>query len=167
VENILQRTKTKHIGLFGTSGTINSKTYPLEFAKTDPDVVVNGCACPMWVPLVENGEYDSPGADYFIEKKVNELMEMDPLIDTIILGCTHYPFLTESIRKVIGDRDVAIIDPSPAIAARVEQLLVRDDLRADNTHTPSYEFLSAADDEYVSKMEQFANRIFDSNYERK
>lgn len=124
VENILQRTKTKHIGLFGTSGTINSKTYPLEFAKTDPEVVVNGCACPMWVPLVENGEYDSPGADYFIEKKVNELMEMDPLIDTIILGCTHYPVLQHKIEKYVPS-NVTVVPQGKIVADSLKDYLCR------------------------------------------
>ncbi len=124
VENILQRTKTKHIGLFGTSGTINSNTYPLEIAKTDPEVVVNGCACPMWVPLVENGEYDSPGADYFIEKKVNELMEKDSLIDTIILGCTHYPLLLHKIEKYVPS-NVTIVSQGKIVADSLRDYLNR------------------------------------------
>lgn len=124
VENILQRSKTKHIGLFGTTGTINSNTYPLEFAKTDPEVVVNGCACPMWVPLVENGEYDSPGADYFIEKKVNELMEKDSQIDTIILGCTHYPLLLPKIEKYVPSH-VAIVSQGKIVADSLRDYLNR------------------------------------------
>lgn len=124
VEDILQRSKTKHIGLFGTTGTINSNTYPLEFAKTDPDVVVNGCACPMWVPLVENDEYDSPGADYFIEKKVNELMEKDSQIDTIILGCTHYPLLLPKIEKYVPS-NVAIVSQGKIVADSLRDYLNR------------------------------------------
>ena len=99
VEAIGNLTKTRHVGLVGTTGTVQSLSYPMEVNKLFPDVVVTGEACPMWVPLVENGEHDSPGADYFVEKQLNHLFATDPEIDTLVLGCTHYPLLLNKIRK--------------------------------------------------------------------
>ena len=98
VEAVGDITRTRHIGIMATQGTIRSHTYELELAKLHPDITVTGEACPMWVPLVENYEYDSPGADYFVQKNVNHLLERDPQIDAIILGCTHFPLLYHKIR---------------------------------------------------------------------
>ncbi|MGL4519091.1 MAG: glutamate racemase [Phocaeicola sp.] len=88
-----------HVGVLATSGTILSHSYELEIEKLHPTLKVTGEACPMWVPLVENREYDSPGADYFIQQHIERLLSRDPAIDTIILGCTHYPLLWNKIRK--------------------------------------------------------------------
>lgn len=99
VEALDELTETRHVGLLATSGTIKSLSYPLEIKKLYPDITVTGEACPMWVPLVENGELDNVGTDYFVQKHVENLMARDPEIDTIILGCTHYPLLYDKIRK--------------------------------------------------------------------
>ncbi len=99
VECIGSLTKTKHVGILGTVGTIKSESYPIEIHKLWPDVQVTGYACPMWVPLVEYNEFTGEGADYFIKKDIDGLLSQDPDIDTIILGCTHYPLLWEKIRK--------------------------------------------------------------------
>lgn len=98
-ECIGQLTKSRHIGILATSGTIKSESYLMEIHKLFPDVTVTGEACPMWVPLVENNEYHSKGADYFVQKHINQILEKDPDIDTLILGCTHYPLLMEKIRQ--------------------------------------------------------------------
>lgn len=98
-ESISTLTKSRHVGVLATSGTIKSESYLLEIKKLFPDITVTGEACPMWVPLVENNEYNSQGADYFIRKHINQLLEKDPLIDTLVLGCTHYPLLMEKIRE--------------------------------------------------------------------
>lgn len=92
-------TKTRHIGILATTGTVNSSSYTLEVQKLFPDITVCGEPCPMWVPLVENNEYDKDGADYFVQKHISQLLEKDPEIDTIILGCTHYPLLLNKIKK--------------------------------------------------------------------
>lgn len=92
-------THNGHIGVLATEGTIKSESYNLEILKLFPDCKVTGLACPMWVPLVENGEYDKPSADYFVKERIDALLAIDPFIDTIILGCTHYPLLMEKIRK--------------------------------------------------------------------
>lgn len=94
-------TKTGHIGVLGTSGTIASDSYPIEIAKFYPKLKVVQEACPMWVPLVENNEFENEGADFFIQKNINSLLSKDKNIDTIILGCTHYPLLIKKIKKYL------------------------------------------------------------------
>ncbi len=91
--------KTGHVGVLGTTGTITSNSYPIEIEKFFPDLVVSQEACPMWVPLVENNEFESAGADYFIEKHIKGILAKDNQIDTIILGCTHYPLLINKIKQ--------------------------------------------------------------------
>lgn len=99
VEAVCQLTQSRHVGVLATQGTINSQSYALEIEKLAPDIVVTGEACPMWVPLVENYEFDSPGADYFVKKRIEGIMRRDPHIDTLVLGCTHYPLLMNKIVK--------------------------------------------------------------------
>lgn len=101
IEEVGEITHTRHVGILATAGTIRSQSYPLEIKKIYPDIVVSGQACPMWVPLVENKEAEAPGADYFVKKYIEELMNKDPLIDTLILACTHYPILLEKIKKYV------------------------------------------------------------------
>ena len=99
VECIGDITQSRHIGVLATAGTIKSESYPLEIHKLFPDIQVSGMACPMWVPLVENNESQNEGADYFIRKYIDQLLSKDPEIDTMILGCTHYPILLPKIQK--------------------------------------------------------------------
>ena len=101
VEVIPQRTRTKHIGVLATPGTVASESYVIELLKQDPTLIVTQQACPMWVPLIESGEHLSDGADYFVEKYLTKLLTRDPLIDTIILGCTHYPLLQPKIEALL------------------------------------------------------------------
>lgn len=96
-------TRSRHVGVLATEGTIKSGSYKLEIQKLHPDIQVSGVACPFWVPLVEYNEADSPGADYFVKKRIDEIMRKDPLIDCIILGCTHYPLLMPKILKYLPD----------------------------------------------------------------
>lgn len=95
-------THSRHVGILATEGTIRSESYNLEIKKFFPDIKVTGVACPFWVPLVEYNEADSPGADYFVKKRLDQLLSLDPAIDTIILGCTHYPLLLPKILKYVG-----------------------------------------------------------------
>lgn len=101
VEVIGSLTHSRHVGVVATEGTIRSHSYDLEIAKLHPDIVVTGQACPLWAAIVEAGEAESEGAEYFVRKRVNQLLECDPLIDTIILGCTHYPLLMNALRKAV------------------------------------------------------------------
>jgi glutamate racemase len=94
----------------------------LEIRKLFPDIEVTGEACPIWVPLVETNEYDSEGADYFVRRHVERLLERDPEIDTIILGCTHYPILLEKIRKYTPD-NVRLITQGAAVASSLKSYL--------------------------------------------
>ena len=94
-------TETRHVGVLATEGTIKSESYNLEIQKLFPDITVSGVACPFWVPLVEYNEADSPGADYFVKKRIDEIMRKDPQIDALILGCTHYPLLMPKILKYL------------------------------------------------------------------
>jgi glutamate racemase len=95
-------TSSRHVGLLATEGTIKSQSYDIEIKKLFPDIQVSGVACPFWVPLVEYNEMDSPGADYFVKKRVDELMLKDKDIDAIILGCTHFPLLMPKIIKYVS-----------------------------------------------------------------
>lgn len=124
VEAIGQYTKNGHIGIFGTPGTIRSESYDIEIAKLYPDFVTTGQECPLWVPLVENREFDNPGADYFVEKYIDTLLQRDPLIDTTLLGCTHYPLLLRKIRKYMPPQ-VQIITQGDIVARSLQDYLRR------------------------------------------
>ena len=117
-------THNRHIGIFATEGTIKSQSYDLEIHKFFPDIQVSGVACPFWVPLVEYNEADSPGADYFVKKRIDQLMRLDPQIDTVILGCTHYPLLLPKIHKYIP-RGIRIISQGEYVANSLQQYFER------------------------------------------
>ena len=123
-ECIDQLTKSRHIGILATSGTIKSESYLMEIHKLFPDVTVTGEACPMWVPLVENNEYQSKGADYFVQKHINQLLEKDSDIDTLILGCTHYPLLIEKIRQFTPSH-IRLVPQGEYVAKSLEDYLKR------------------------------------------
>lgn len=94
-------TKNNKVGILGTNGTVQSNSYPIEIGKFFPEIKVYQQACPMWVPLIENNEYNLPGADYFIEKNISQLLSQSPDIDTILLACTHYPLLLEKLKQFV------------------------------------------------------------------
>lgn len=119
-----QLTHTRHIGVLATAGTILSGSYQMEIAKLYPDITVNGEACPMWVPLVENDEASSPGADYFVQKYISRILERDSLIDTLLLGCTHYPILLPKIRRFTPPQ-VHIVPQGDYVAAALQNYLIR------------------------------------------
>lgn len=117
-------THSRHVGIFATEGTIKSESYNLEIHKLFPDIQVTGVACPFWVPLVEYNEADSPGADYFVKKRIDQMMRLDSQIDTIILGCTHYPLLLPKIHKYIP-RGIRIISQGEYVAGSLQMYLER------------------------------------------
>ena len=123
-------THTRHIGILATTGTINSKSYEMEIKKLHPDIHVEGLACPTWVPLVENFELDGAGTDYFVKKSLEELMEKDHNIDTIILGCTHYPLLLPLIQKHLSSK-IKVIAQGEYIASSLQEYLHRHPEMAD------------------------------------
>ncbi|MEA5129944.1 MAG: glutamate racemase [Proteiniphilum sp.] len=123
-ESVATLSESGHIGIMGTEGTIRSGSYNLEIRKLYPDITVTGEACPMWVPLVENREYDKPGADYFVQQHLERLFEKDPLIDTIILGCTHYPLLMGKITQYLPE-NVKVISQGKYVAESLKVYLQR------------------------------------------
>src|SRR5690606_6990541 len=98
-EPIARSPTAPHVGVLATPGTVKSASYPIEIHKFFPDIRVHQQACPFWVPLVENNELHSPGAAYFVESDIKRLLEQSPLIDTVILACTHYPLLLPMIKR--------------------------------------------------------------------
>lgn len=124
VERIDEISRTKHVGILGTAGTISSGSYVMEIAKMFPHIVVTGEACPMWVPLVENNEYTSPGADYFVRKHLDRILAADPSIDTLVLGCTHYPLLTDKIRTYLPE-SITLFAQGEYVADSLADYLVR------------------------------------------
>ena len=117
-------THNGHVGIFATEGTIKSESYNLEIHKLYPDIQVSGVACPFWVPLVEYNEADSPGADYFVKKRIDQLLRLDPQIDTVILGCTHYPLLLPKIHKYMP-RGIRIIAQGEYVASSLQSYFQR------------------------------------------
>ena len=116
--------KNQHIGVLATAGTIKSESYPLEIHKLFPEIQVSGTACPMWVSLVENNESQDEGADYFIRKYINQLLSKDPQIDTVILGCTHFPILLPKIRQYIPEH-ISVIAQGEYVAESLKDYLKR------------------------------------------
>ena len=117
-------TTSRHVGVLATEGTIKSESYNLEIQKLHPDIHVSGVACPFWVPLVEYNEADSPGADYFVKKRIDEIMRKDPEIDALILGCTHYPLLMPKILKYLP-AGVRVIPQGEYVAESLKSYLNR------------------------------------------
>lgn len=124
VESLGGMTVTRHIGLLATPGTVKSLSYPLEIGKLFPDITVTSESCPIWVPLVETGNFMSDGADFFIRRHVESLMAKDPMIDTILLGCTHYPLLYDKIRKYVPE-NVTIVSQGRYVASSLRDYLDR------------------------------------------
>lgn len=117
-------TKTKEVGVLGTKGTVLSNSYKIEIDHFFPDVRAHQKACPMWVPLIENGEYEGEGANYFIKKYLDELLAAAPAIDTLLLACTHYPLLVDKIRKHVPE-GVQIVSQGGIVAESLADYLRR------------------------------------------
>lgn len=156
VEALGSISKNGNIGVLGTPGTISSGTYDIEIAKFFPQFRTVSVACPMWVPLVENREYDSPGADYFVEKYVEELFAEEPETDTVVLGCTHYPLLADKIRRQVGDR-ATVVTQGELVAASLENYLERHpEMAAECTKGGACEFLTTENpDKFTELAEMF------------
>lgn len=123
-ENIGSYTKTQHVGIMGTAGTVKSNSYPIEIAKFFPNVVVTQEACPMWVYLVEHNHLQGDGADFFVNQNIHRIFEKDSQIDTLLLACTHYPLLEKTIRKFLPE-GVSLVSQGGIIADRLEDYLHR------------------------------------------
>ena len=124
VEVLGSMSKSGKIGVMGTRGTIQSHSYDMEMAKIAPGIELFSQACPMWVPLVEYCEFDSPGADYFVKKRIDAVLRTDPQIDTLVLACTHYPLLMSKILRYTPP-GVRIVPQGELIAASLKDYLRR------------------------------------------
>ncbi|MDO4672053.1 glutamate racemase [Falsiporphyromonas endometrii] len=124
VESIDQLSHSRHVGVLATRGTVSAHSYKVEIAKLFPEVKVSEEACPMWVPLVENGESNSPGADYFIRKHLFQLINQDDDIDAIILGCTHYPLLMPKMKRLLTP-SIRLIPQGEIVAKSLADYLIR------------------------------------------
>ena len=124
IEALPALSKSRHVGLLATPGTVASHSYRIELGKSNPEMQITEHACPMWVPLVENNEAESPGADYFIKKEIETVMEKDKNIDTLVLGCTHYPLLLKKIMQYAPD-GLRIVSQGKIVAASLKDYLER------------------------------------------
>lgn len=126
IEKVAEITKNGHVGVLGTSGTVASDSYPIEFEKWSGGIVKSTVqeACPMWVPIVENNEIKSEGADYFIKKNIYNILKKDKELDTLILGCTHYPLLIDVIKKYVP-KDIKILIQGHIVAEKLIDYLHR------------------------------------------
>ena len=126
VESIGDYTRNGHVGILGTAGTVLSNSYPIELEKWSDGKVVQTTqeACPIWVPLVENNELDSPGTEYFVSKNIQNLLSADPKIDSIILGCTHYPLLMPVIRKFVPE-GIQLLEQGKVVSSKLVEYLAR------------------------------------------
>jgi len=126
VEKVAEITQNGHVGVLGTVGTVLSESYPIELKKWSKGKVVSTVqeACPMWVPIVENNEIGNEGADFFIKKNIQNILQKDGSIDTLILGCTHYPLLFDSIKKYVPD-EIKILEQGQIVAEKLMEYLKR------------------------------------------
>lgn len=126
VEAVSEITKTGHVGILGTMGTVVSQSYPIELAKWSGGKVVSTVqeACPMWVPIVENNEIGTEGAEYFIRRHIMSILAKDSEMDTLVLGCTHYPLLIDSIRKYVPPH-INIVEQGEITAGKLADYLTR------------------------------------------
>lgn len=162
-ESISELTTTRHIGILATEGTIRSRSYELEIEKQAPDVKVSGQACPLWAAIVEANEADSPGADYFVKKRIDQLMLQDPNIDAIVLGCTHYPLLMRSIVRNCPPR-VRIVPQGAYVANSLKDYLARHpEMEAKCTKHGTCRYLTTESEERFKECAQiFLNEKVDA-----
>lgn len=155
-------TRNNHVGLLATEGTVKSQSYNLEIAKLWPQIQVTGQSCPFWVLLVEYNEADSPGADYFVKKRIDLLMQQDPKIDTIILGCTHFPLLMPKIKKYVSP-GVRIVSQGEYVAKSLKDYLERhQDMEAGLTRHGSVKYFTT---ENSDKFKESATLFLRENVE--
>jgi glutamate racemase len=141
-EVIGEYSKTGHVGVLGTRGTTSSESYVIEIQNQYPELEVYQEACPMWVPLVENQEYDSPGADYFVKQHIEGILSQSAKIDTLLLACTHYPLLMEKIKQFSPD-GMTILSQGEIVADSLADYLQRHPEIADQcTKTSSRRFMT-------------------------
>lgn len=158
VECIGNITRSRHVGVLATAGTIRSESYPLEIRKLFPDIRVSGEACPLWVSLVENNEAQGDGADYFIRKYIDELLAKDSEIDTVILGCTHYPLLLPKIRQYMP-AGITTVAQGELVASSLKDYLRRHpemDAKCTRGGSCTY-YTTEAEEKFIESASTFLN----------
>ena len=158
VECIGNITRSRHVGVLATSGTIKSESYPLEIRKLFPDIKVSGEACPLWVSLVENNEALGDGTDYFIRKYINELLAKDREIDTAILGCTHYPILLPKLQQYMP-AGITIVSQGQLVADSLKDYLHRHpeiDIKCTRGGKCTY-YTTEAEEKFIESASIFLN----------
>lgn len=154
-------TETKEIGVLGTKGTVQSGSYLIEINNFFPDLKVYQQACPLWVPLVENGESDGPGADYFIKKYLDQVMAQSVDIDTILLACTHYPLLQKKIEAYLPE-DIKVVAQGDIVAKSLQDYLHRHpEMETKLTRNGTRQFFTTSDD--TADFDHHASIFFSEN----
>jgi glutamate racemase len=138
--------ETKQIGVLGTKGTVQSGSYPIEIGHFFPDLKVYQQACPLWVPLIENGEYDKPGADYFVKEYLDQIMAQSPDIDTLLLACTHYPLLQEKINAYLPEKIKTVAQGDIVAKSLVDYLKRHPEIEQKITKNATQQFFTTTDD---------------------
>lgn len=158
VEKVGEISRTGHLGLLATPGTVRSHSYQLEIAKLHPDMKLTETACPMWVPLIETGEAHGPGADYFVKKYIDCTMAADPEIDTLLLGCTHYPILMQKIRKYAPE-GVHVLAQGEIVGKSLADYLHRHpEMEAKCSKGGSVTYLTTENSEIFNRLASFFTR---------
>jgi glutamate racemase len=153
-------TQTSEIGVLGTKGTVQSDSYAIEIKKFFPDVKVYQQACPLWVPLIENGEYDKPGSDYFIKLYLDQILSQSNKIDTLLLACTHYPLLQDKIRAYLPAH-IKVVAQGDIVADSLADYLKRHtEIEQNITKSGMRKFYTTTDD--VNDFNQHASMFFSS-----
>lgn len=165
VEKVAEITKNGHVGVLGTVGTVVSESYPIELQKWSGGHVKSTVqeACPMWVPIVENNEIDTEGADFFVRKNIENILAQDSEMDTLILGCTHYPLLEHVIRKYVPPH-IEILKQGHIVAEKLVEYLARHpemERRLSQGGNVKFQTTEAADN-FKSKASLFMGRDVDA-----
>ena len=150
--------KTKEIGVLGTKGTVQSESYLIEIGHFFPDVKVYQQACPLWVPIIENGEFDKPGADYFVQKYIDQILSKSPNIDTLLLACTHYPLLYKKIREFLPEH-IQIVSQGEIVADSLQDYLNRHNvMQTQLSKNSTQRFFTTTDD--LADFDHYAELFF-------
>lgn len=151
-------TKTNEIGVLGTKGTVQSGSYQIEIGNFFPDVKVYQQACPLWVPLIENGEYNKPGADYFVKQYLDQIMAQSAGIDTLLLACTHYPLIQQKIRAYLPG-SIQIVSQGDIVAKSLVDYLQRHpEMEACISRNNTQRFFTTTDD--TADFDHYAEIFF-------
>jgi glutamate racemase len=150
--------QTKEIGVLGTKGTVQSGSYVIEIGHFFPDLKVYQQACPLWVPLIENAEYDKPGADYFVKEYLDQILAQSPNIDTLLLACTHYPLIQDKINAYLPN-NINTVSQGDIVAKSLADYLYRhSEMEQNITKNGTQQFFTTTDD--TADFDYHASQFF-------